>query len=395
MNSVPFGFAYGIWVRNQLGFLLCAVGLVTMALFYPLLFALSKAVHARGEHHSTGLHFHVCAELDNFRTGDRKPGFELPQAHAGAAREGLVAGPLANAFRLGHRGIASGGDREDRVPLERARDSTRFADASRGRDRFVVSSDRVDSTEIAPGSFCDRSGSHAGAGRFLCGSSSVEIRTRKLWSSPFWPHTSWRRMRLAFAAVRSERRGDSWQLWFSSEVARRGVDSAESMRSVRGFRSAATAQFWYEWRCHGAGSLIFLGVEMFMIWGILLSTGKPIDAARLPLILTLLLLAPVAVIGSTGQVIGRFRPLWVTQRPFNTFLHVRPIASAAVVAGKLRLALVLTVSSWVFVLFGTFACLVLTRSLPGMTVVWHRFTSAYPAPAHRRSVCSRASSYPR
>lgn len=43
MNSVPFGFAYGIWVRNQLGFLLCAVGLVTMALFYPLLFALSKA----------------------------------------------------------------------------------------------------------------------------------------------------------------------------------------------------------------------------------------------------------------------------------------------------------------------------------------------------------------
>ena len=186
--------------------------------------------------------------------------------------------------------------------------------------------------------------------------------------------------------MRSERRGDSWQLWFSSEVARRGVDSAESMRSVRGFRSAATAQFWYEWRCHGAGSLIFLGVEMFMIWGILLSTGKPIDAARLPLILTLLLLAPVAVIGSTGQVIGRFRPLWVTQRPFNTFLHVRPIASAAVVAGKLRLALVLTVSSWVFVLFGTFACLVLTRSLPGMTVVWHRFTSAYPG-ARAPAIC--------
>ena len=43
MNSVAFGFAYGIWVRNQIGFMLCAAGLLAMALFYPLLFAYSKA----------------------------------------------------------------------------------------------------------------------------------------------------------------------------------------------------------------------------------------------------------------------------------------------------------------------------------------------------------------
>ena len=115
-----------------------------------------------------------------------------------------------------------------------------------------------------------------------------------------------------------------------------------------------------------------------MVWGILVSAGKPIDATRIPLVLGLLLFAPAAVIGSTGQAIGRPQPLWLEYRPLNTFLNVRPIPSAGLVAGKLRLALAIVVSTWVFVLIGTCACFVLSRSLPGVATVWQRFTSAYP-----------------
>ena len=55
------------------------------------------------------------------------------------------------------------------------------------------------------------------------------------------------------------------------------------------------------------------------------------------------------MVGSVGPVIGRFRPFWVDQRPFNTFMTVRPISSGGLVAAKLRMALVIVLSSWVFV----------------------------------------------
>jgi hypothetical protein len=43
MHSPALAFGYCIWVRNQVGFLICAAGLVVMALVYPLLFSFSAA----------------------------------------------------------------------------------------------------------------------------------------------------------------------------------------------------------------------------------------------------------------------------------------------------------------------------------------------------------------
>ena len=43
MQSHALAFGYGIWVRNHVGFLICAAGLAVMALFYPFLFAYSRS----------------------------------------------------------------------------------------------------------------------------------------------------------------------------------------------------------------------------------------------------------------------------------------------------------------------------------------------------------------
>jgi hypothetical protein len=182
---------------------------------------------------------------------------------------------------------------------------------------------------------------------------------------------------LAFAAVRAERRGDSWQLWFSGRTVRPSVDTAVRMLDVRAFRSAASAQFWYEWRCHGPLIMVFMGLEMLMTWLIVLTGRRTIDASLLPLILGLLLLTPIFVVGSVGPVMGRFHPFWVDRRKLNTLVTVRPIASAGLAAAKLRLALLIAVSNWVLCLIGSFA-VVLLRSSSGAMILWHRFASLYP-----------------
>ena len=150
------------------------------------------------------------------------------------------------------------------------------------------------------------------------------------------------------------------------------------MLTYRPFRSAAAAQFWYEWNCHGRSVLTFLAFEMLMIWSVVLQARRPITASLVPLVFGLLLFAPIAVIGSVGPMIGRLRPFWVDQRGFNTFMVVRPIAGAELVAAKLRLALFIVVSSWAFVLIGTSTVVLLSRSLSGAITVWHRFAAHYP-----------------
>jgi hypothetical protein len=185
---------------------------------------------------------------------------------------------------------------------------------------------------------------------------------------------------LAFAALTAQRHGDTWPLWFSRTAVGRSLGRVEHVRSRRPFRSAATAQFWYEWDTHGRFILAFLAFEMLMIWSIVLHTRRPIDATMLPLIVGLLLFAPIAVISSAGPMFGRPRPVWADRRAFNanTFMNVRPMASAAIVAAKLRLALLIVLSTWVFVLIGTSAVVLLSRSLSGVITVWHRFQSNYP-----------------
>jgi hypothetical protein len=183
---------------------------------------------------------------------------------------------------------------------------------------------------------------------------------------------------LALAAVRADRRGDVWLRMPEFGRAGGSARRAVRLRTARPFGSVAIAQFWYEWRCHGLAMVGFLCGLMLLIWGCLVSAGKPVQAPIFPLILGLLLAGPFVTVGSIGPAIGRFRPMWIEHRESNSFVTVRPLESAAFVAAKMRMALVTVLLCWAYVLSGTALCIVLSRSLPAANTTWNRFASLYP-----------------
>ncbi len=183
---------------------------------------------------------------------------------------------------------------------------------------------------------------------------------------------------LANAALRADRRGDAWLGWFGGANAGRRAPRSVLQQVERAYASAARAQFGYEWRCHGPVLLGFLCGMMVLVWGCLLTAGKPIQAPMFPLILGLLLASPISAVGSLGPAAARFRPFWIEHRLSNTFLTVRPLESGGFVVAKMRLALVVVLVTWVFVLSGTALCFVLTRSLPAAMANWRVFASHYP-----------------
>jgi hypothetical protein len=184
---------------------------------------------------------------------------------------------------------------------------------------------------------------------------------------------------LGLAAVRADRRGEIWRLWFfrarEERSARRRVLSSE----MRPFRSAPSAQFWYEWKCHGRVVVPALCAMMTNIWLFLLVPARrPIDASRLPLIFGLLIMAPTAVVVSLGPWIGWFKPFWGDRRFVTTFLTTRPLASGTIVAAKLRMALVSILLSWVYILAGTVGCIVFAFGPRAAITAWQQVTAIYP-----------------
>jgi hypothetical protein len=379
MHSPALAFGYCIWVRNQVGFLICAAGLVVMALVYPLLFSFSAApstlvastipligifsyvlnatifAQEPGSLASSyprhllvmplkcwslvfwpmlfGSLIALLLLFVSVKVVYRSSGLEIPLALPALALLVIVAWFQAIAW----------------FPLE-----VRFI-------RALIAFFAALALGALPVWIIVRGGQEA---HFLI---TAVLLVYLVAAYP-----------LAFAALKAQRRGDSWQLWFSRAAAGRSLGRVKHVRSRRPFRSATTAQFWYEWICHGQFIVVFLAFEMLMIWSIVLNARRPINASMLPLIVGLLLFAPIAVISSSGPMFGRLRPIWAERRSFNTFMTVRPIASAAMVAAKLRLALFIALSTWLFVLMGTSAVVLLSRSLSGAITVWHRFESHYP-----------------
>jgi hypothetical protein len=54
------------------------------------------------------------------------------------------------------------------------------------------------------------------------------------------------------------------------------------------------------------------------------------------------------------------------------------MGSGAIVAAKMRMALMTVLLSWAFILAGTAACVMLSRSLPAAILTWRRFAALYP-----------------
>jgi hypothetical protein len=159
---------------------------------------------------------------------------------------------------------------------------------------------------------------------------------------------------LGLMAVESDRRGEVWQIWPAS-IRRKGNASTSMLGARRRpFRSAGEAQFWYEWTCHGlalpgAVGLVLLTI-MAMLIHIALMAHRPSNPILFPILLTVLILLPVVMAGSSGPGIGRMAPMFsVKSRRFLTFAAIRPMTSGGLVSAKFRMAIATVLLTWILV----------------------------------------------
>jgi hypothetical protein len=390
MSSPALAIAYGIWVRNQTGFVVCAAALLAMALFYPALFAYSvtPATLIASTIPLIGVFSYVLNATvfaqDAGSLASSYPRHMMvlpvksrtlvfwPMVFGSLLAVGVLVVTVKIVYRSSGLAIPLGLPALAMVVIIAWFQAIAWFPLKVRWIRALIAA----FTTLGLGSLP--------VWILVQGGPEAQLRVAVVllaYLVTAYP--------LAFAAVRSERRGDSWHLGFSSKMDRSGVDWAYRNQAARPFQSAALAQLWYEWCCHGRASMAFVGSELLLVWGILLTSHRPIDATLMPFILSLLLLAPTLIVGSTGSMIGRLRPFWVDQRPLNTFVTTRPISNGGLVGAKLRMALVIVVLTWVFTLIGTSACVVLTRSLPGATTLWHRVESLYPG-GRAHAICALA-----
>jgi hypothetical protein len=152
---------------------------------------------------------------------------------------------------------------------------------------------------------------------------------------------------LGIVAVESERRGDAWRLWgwlsLSDAVARRSV----RRRGRKPFDSPTTAQFWYEWKCHGWFLPGFVWFFELFLCGLAMSIRNRDVWLVVPLYLGTFLGFPVVFAAAAGPGLGRLRPTWIQKAyQFNTFVAVRPMTSGELVAAKFRMALASALLTW-------------------------------------------------
>lgn len=116
----------------------------------------------------------------------------------------------------------------------------------------------------------------------------------------------------------------------------------------RAFGSPGAAQFWLEWRCSGV-------VLPLLVLGVLLAVVAPLswltryDADDTLRILIGTLSMPVVLAMAVGVGFGR-PSFWSDDLSVPAFMAVRPLADAALVAVKVKVAAASAVVSWVLLL---------------------------------------------
>lgn len=177
---------------------------------------------------------------------------------------------------------------------------------------------------------------------------------------------------VALAGVARARHGEAWGVsvprpswWPRARAARR-----------RPFRSAAGAQLWYEWRCHG------LTIPAFVAGTIL--TGEAI-----PVVITgnvphtvgshlIFLVLPLFLVGMLGMSLARVGPFWAPERPSLAFLAVRPMSSGALVVAKFRMAARSVLLTWAVADVGALLMIALTVPPADVAEWWGELRALFP-----------------
>jgi hypothetical protein len=150
---------------------------------------------------------------------------------------------------------------------------------------------------------------------------------------------------IAYWAVSGARRGDVWMPRLRGTQLLEVLSRAFERR--RSFGSPASAQVWYEARCHLwmlpvltfwflAVFIVFLAVTPFRGSTPLFSTS----------LLALAASSPTLMAFSVGARLGRFEPFWRTGSPSIGFAGARPMTTQSLVVAKFRVALASVLLTW-------------------------------------------------
>ena len=175
----------------------------------------------------------------------------------------------------------------------------------------------------------------------------------------------------AIVGVSRARRGDTpeWR-WLPMAVAR---VAAWIPRRGRPFGSAIRAQAWFEWRRHGLGPPLIVGIALplAVIFILVNQTNPNFSDDSLPVLpLSLLLLA--AFVALTGGVDFGNLGSTKTDRGVPGFLFVRPISDMELIGAKYLAAAKSAAAVCLITALALAVCVILTGGLRGIDVLRER-----------------------
>lgn len=151
----------------------------------------------------------------------------------------------------------------------------------------------------------------------------------------------------AWAVVARARRGDVPDWSFFS----RAQSAGANLR--RPFRSAAAAQFWFEWRRHGRSLPILVAAVVPFELSVLFISGYGSQWFVFE-VLTALLLTPILMAAFAAATVSKANPFARDVYGVSPFNATKPVTSVAMVVAKLKMAVWSTLAAW-FVLLAAMA----------------------------------------
>jgi hypothetical protein len=177
-------------------------------------------------------------------------------------------------------------------------------------------------------------------------------------------------------AVARARRGDvpDWRGSFAWLAQIERVPS----RLRRHFRSAATAQAWFEWRRYGRSLPAWVGIllpfELVLLW----AAGD--STALVFYILVGALLTPPFMATFAAAAVSKSSPNTSDVYGVTAFIATRPLSNAELIAAKLKMAMWSTIAAWLLVLVALPLALQLSSTSGAVLDRWHRLSEIVGTP---------------
>lgn len=162
-------------------------------------------------------------------------------------------------------------------------------------------------------------------------------------------------------ALAKARRGDVPDWW--QPLARLGRIARMLPRRQPRFASAARAQLWFEWRLHGRSLPVWVGILVPCELALLFVAGTGTPSLVAYTVFGVLLTPPFMAAFSVPRV-RTSNPLVSDGYGMAPFVATRPLATAALIAAKLRMAMWSTLATWLLVLTAIPIALTLSGTWP-------------------------------